>query len=76
MPSERSERIMLPGGAARGRVEAGRRLVEEDELGIADERDAEVEPRFWPPESVLTRASRFSPSPTSSITSSTSRGLA
>ena len=30
--------------------------------------------RFWPPESVLTRASRFSPSPTRSITSSTSRG--
>ena len=30
--------------------------------------------RFCPPESVFTRAFRFSPSPTSSITSSTSRG--
>ena len=30
--------------------------------------------RFWPPESVFTRASRFASSPTSSITSSTSRG--
>src|SRR5205823_9415320 len=34
----------LPGGAARGRVEAGRRLVEEDEVGVTDEREPEVEP--------------------------------
>ena len=34
----------LPGLPARGRIEAGRRLVEEDELGIADEREREVEP--------------------------------
>ena len=34
----------LPGRAAGGRVEAGRRLVEEEQLGIADQRDAEVEP--------------------------------
>src|SRR5205085_8101122 len=33
----------LPRRAPRRRVEARRRLVEEDELGIADERDAEVE---------------------------------
>jgi hypothetical protein len=33
----------LPGLAARGRVEAGRRLVEEDELRIADERERKVE---------------------------------
>ena len=33
-----------PGVPPRRRVEAGRRLVEEDEVGIADERDAEVEP--------------------------------
>ena len=32
--------------------------------------------RFWPPDSVFTRASAFSRSPTSSITSSTSRGCA
>ncbi len=37
-----------PGVAARRRVEAGRRLVEEDELGVADERDAEVEPPLLP----------------------------
>src|SRR5206468_927193 len=36
----------LPGGAARGRIEAGRRLVEEHEVRIGDERDAEVEPAF------------------------------
>src|SRR6266508_4137524 len=34
----------LPGLAARGGIEAGRRLVEEDELGIADERECEIEP--------------------------------
>ena len=34
----------LPRRAPRRGVEARRRLVEEDELGIADERDAEVEP--------------------------------
>jgi hypothetical protein len=33
----------LPGVSARGRVEARRRLVEEDEVGVADERDAEIE---------------------------------
>ena len=43
--AERAQRAdHLPRGAARRRVEAGRRLVEEDEIGIADERDAEVEP--------------------------------
>ena len=43
--AERAERAdHLPRRAARLRVEAGRRLVEEDEVGIADERDAEVEP--------------------------------
>jgi hypothetical protein len=34
----------LPGGAAGGRVEAGGGLVEEDEVGIADEGKREVEP--------------------------------
>ena len=43
--AERAERAdHLPRRAPRLRVEAGRRLVEEDEVGIADERDAEVEP--------------------------------
>src|SRR2546423_787845 len=38
----------LPGLAARVRVEAGRRLVEEDQLGVADEREAEVEAAALP----------------------------
>ena len=48
MPSARSERDELPCRAARGRVEAGGRLVEEEELRVADERDAEVEPALLP----------------------------
>ena len=32
-----------PGGAARRRIEARRRLVEEDQLGIADKREADVQ---------------------------------
>ena len=48
MPSERSDADHLPGGASRGRVEARRRLVEEDEIGVADERDAEIEPPLLP----------------------------
>src|SRR5207248_6093672 len=43
--AERAERAdHLPRRAAGLRVEAGGGLVEEDEVGIADERDAEVEP--------------------------------
>ena len=43
--AERAQRAdHLPRRAPRGRVEARRRLVEEDEIGVADERDAEVEP--------------------------------
>ena len=38
----------LPGGPARGRVEPRRRLVEEDEIGVADERDSEVETPLLP----------------------------
>ena len=34
----------LPGGAARRRVEARCRLVEEDQLGIADQRERDVQP--------------------------------
>ncbi len=34
----------VPGGAAGGRVEAGRGLVEEDQLRVADEREREVQP--------------------------------
>src|SRR4051794_37809410 len=40
--AQRADR--LPGGAARGRVEAGGRLVEEDQLRVADQRQAEVQP--------------------------------
>src|SRR5205823_1446858 len=34
----------LPRRTPRGRVEPGRRLVQEEELGVADEREREVEP--------------------------------
>ena len=39
--AERAQRAdHVPGGTARSRIEAGRRLVEEDEIGIADEGDS------------------------------------
>ena len=38
----------LPRGAARGGVEAGRRLVEEDQLGVADQRERDVEAAALP----------------------------
>ena len=44
LPSSRSERIVSHAAPARRRIEAGRRLVEEDELRVADEREREVEP--------------------------------
>ena len=44
MPSERSARIISQAARRAAGIEARRRLVEEDELGVADERDAEVEP--------------------------------
>jgi hypothetical protein len=34
----------LPGGPAGGRVKAGGRFVEEDELRVADERQREIQP--------------------------------
>ena len=34
----------LPGGPAGGRVETGGRLVKEDELGVTDQREREIEP--------------------------------
>src|SRR6185312_16935415 len=40
--AQRADR--LPGGPPRLRVEAGSRLVEEDQLGIADQREREVQP--------------------------------
>ena len=40
--AQRADRA--PRRAARRRVEAGRRLVEEDQLGVADERQREVQP--------------------------------
>ena len=75
--AERAQRAdHLPGGPARGRVEAGRRLVEEEDLGVADQAEAEVEPPLLAAGERPHRASRFSSRPTSSITSSASRGLA
>ncbi len=47
--AERAQRAhRLPGGAARLRVEAGGGLVEEDQLGVADERQREVQPPQLP----------------------------
>ena len=63
-----------PGGAAGGGVEAGGGLVEEDELGVADEREREVEPAPLAAGEVFARASAFSSSPTSAIVSRASRG--
>ena len=60
----------LPGAAARRGVEAGRRLVEEDELGVADEREREVEPPQLAARERADARSRCSSRPTSSITSS------
>ena len=74
---ERAERAdHLPGGAARGGVEAGRRLVQEDEAGVADERDAEVEPPLLPARERLHARVALLGEPTRSISSSTSRGFA
>ena len=36
--------MTCPGGAPRGGVEAGGRLVEEDQLGVADQRERDVQP--------------------------------
>ena len=44
MPSCAQAGDHLPGGAARRGVEAGRGLVEEDELGVADQRERHIEP--------------------------------
>jgi hypothetical protein len=44
LPSCRSPGDDLPGGPAGGGVESGGRLVQEDELGVADEGKGEVEP--------------------------------
>src|SRR5262249_44258643 len=47
--AERAERAnRLPGLAARLRVEARRRLVEEDQVRVADQREAEVEAALLP----------------------------
>jgi hypothetical protein len=44
-------REQRPRGAARDRVEPGGRLVEEQHLGAADEREREREPLLLPPDS-------------------------
>ena len=43
LPSSRSERTVSQARSARLRVEAGGGLVEEDQLGVADERQREVQ---------------------------------
>ena len=65
----------LPGLAPRRGVEAGRRLVEEEQLGVADQRQADVEPALLAAgEAAGPRRPPCSSSPTSSIVSSTGRG--
>ena len=72
-PAQRADE--LPGVAARGGVEAGRRLVEEDELRVADERDRRGRAAASGRRRASSRARRACASrPTSSIVSSTSRG--
>jgi hypothetical protein len=44
----------LPGGAAGGRVEASGRLVQEDELGVADEGEGEIEPALLTSRTAMT----------------------
>ena len=56
-------------------IEAGRGLVEEQQLRIADERQREVEAPPLAPESVRIRAVALSARSTSAIISSTGRGL-
>ena len=75
LPRSRERADGAPGGAARRGVEAGRRLVEEDELRVADEREREVQAaRLAAGQLRATRTSALSCRPTSSMTSSTSRG--
>ena len=65
----------LPGGAARGGVEAGRRLVEEDQLGVADQRQSRRPAAgAGRRRATLARSSACSLSPTSASVSSTWRG--
>ena len=65
----------LPRGAPRRRVEAGGRLVEEDQLGVADEREREVQPpQPGRPRACAPARRRLSCSPARASTSSTSRG--
>jgi hypothetical protein len=53
----------IPDGAARLRIESGRQLVQEDELGSLTSASAMKSRCFWPPESVMNQASRFSARP-------------
>ena len=48
MPERTEVPDRLPGGAPGARVEARRRLVEEDELRVADQREPEVEAALLP----------------------------
>ena len=55
-------------------VEAGRRLVEEDQLGIADQRHRDVGPPALPARQAADAGVALLPRPTRSIVSSTGRG--
>ena len=65
----------VPGVAPGRRIEAGGRLVEEEQLGVADDPDAHVDRRCCPPDSARRARPRLSARPTSSSVSSTGRGV-
>ena len=65
----------LPGVAPGVRVEARRRLVEEQQLPVADQREREVEPPLLATGQRLDRPGRFSVRSTRSSTSSRWRGV-
>ena len=64
----------LPSLAARVRIDTGCRLVEEQELWTAHERQTEVQPASQATRQRPYSGACFSPSPTSSTTVSGSRG--
>ena len=72
--AERAEVLdRRPGLAAGGRVEAGGRLVEEEQVGVADEREREVEAAPLAAREQLDARALLAVSPTSSTSSSTGR---
>jgi hypothetical protein len=59
LPSARSPVDHAPGRAARRGVEAGRRLVEEDQLRVADQAERDVEPAPLPTGQLLAERVRL-----------------